>query len=82
MDTVKRVYNLIEERNITLYQLSQMSGVSYSTVKTTEKRGGQLKVDTIERICEALGITMSEFFQESSSPHGITICISNCTATG
>ena len=59
MDTVKRVYNLIEERNITLYQLSQMSGVSYSTVKTTEKRGGQLKVDTIERICEALGITMS-----------------------
>lgn len=82
MDTVKRVYNLIEERNITLYQLSQMSGVSYSTVKTTEKRGGQLKVDTIERICEALGITMSEFFQESSFPQGITICISNCPATG
>ena len=82
MDTVKRVYNLIEERNITLYQLSQMSGVSYSTVKTTEKRGGQLKVDTIERICEALGITMSEFFQESSSPQGITSCISNCPATG
>ena len=82
MDTIKRVYDLIKERNISLYQLSQMSGVSYSTVKTTEKRGGQLKVDTIERICEALGITMSEFFQESSSPQGITICISNCPATG
>ena len=67
MDTVKRVYNLIEERNITLYQLSQMSGVSYSTVKTTEKRGGQLKVDTIERICDALSITMSSFFTERKS---------------
>lgn len=82
MNTVKRVYDLIEERSITLYQLSQVSGVSYSTVKTTEKRGGQLKVDTIERICEALGITMSEFFQEASSSQSTTLYISNCTATG
>ena len=82
MNTVKRVYDLIEERNITLYQLSQMSGVSYSTVKTTEKRGGQLKVDTIERICEALGITMSEFFQESPSSKHRTMCISTYSSAG
>ena len=49
MNTVERVYDLIEERGISLYQLARMSGVSYSTVKTTEKRGGQLTVDTIER---------------------------------
>lgn len=64
MNTVERVYDLIEERDISLYQLARMSGVSYSTVKTTEKRGGQLTVDTIERICVALQITMSEFFSE------------------
>ena len=46
MNTVERVYDLIEERGISLYQLARMSGVSYSTVKTTEKRGGQLTVDT------------------------------------
>lgn len=62
MNTVQRVYTLIEERDMSLYQLAQISGISYSTVKTTEKRGGQLKVDTIERICRALGITMGEFF--------------------
>lgn len=62
MDTVKRVYTLIEERDMSLYHLAQISGVSYSTVKTTEKRGGQLNVDTIERICRALGITIGEFF--------------------
>ena len=56
MNTVERVYDLIEERGISLYQLA--------TVKTTEKRGGQLTVDTIERICFALQITMSEFFTE------------------
>jgi transcriptional regulator with XRE-family HTH domain len=64
MDTVKRVYELVEANHITLYQLSQKSGVSYSTIKTTEKRGGQLKVDTIERICMALGISLSAFFAE------------------
>ena len=66
MNTVERVYNLIEERDISLYQLARMSGVSYSTVKTTEKRGGQLTVDTIERICIALQITMSDFFSEEA----------------
>jgi transcriptional regulator with XRE-family HTH domain len=64
MDTVKRVYELVEANHITLYQLAQKSGVSYSTIKTTEKRGGQLKVDTIERICMALGISLSAFFTE------------------
>ena len=64
MNTVERVYDLIEERGISLYQLARMSGVSYSTVKTTEKRGGQLTVDTIERIRLALQSTMSEFFTE------------------
>lgn len=66
MDTVARVYALAREHGLSLYQLSQKSGVSYSTIRTTEKRGGQLKVDTIERICAALGISLSTFFAESS----------------
>ncbi len=64
MDTVARVYALAKAHHITLYQLSQKSGISYSTIKTTQKRGGQLKVDTIERICQALGIPLSAFFAE------------------
>jgi len=68
MDTVKRVYDLIDERKITLYQLAQSSGISYSTIKMTEKRGGQLKVDTIERICDALSISMSDFFADREYP--------------
>ena len=62
MDTVKRVYELAQDHDISLYLLSQKIGVSYSTIKTTEKRGGQLNIDTIERICRALGITLSDFF--------------------
>lgn len=64
MDTVKRVYQLAEARNMTMYQLSQKCGISYSTIQTAKKRGGQLKIDTIERICQALDITLSAFFAE------------------
>ena len=62
MDIVKRVQDLVAERHMTLYQLTQFSGISGSTLRSTRRRSGQLTVDTIERICDALDITLSEFF--------------------
>ena len=64
MDTIARVKQLSEEHNVTLCQLAKMAGITYSTLKNTELRNGQLKVDTIERICIGLNIPMSEFFEE------------------
>ena len=66
MDTVRRVYELAGQQDISLYQLAQRSGISVSTIKMTEKRGGQLKIDTIERICEGLGISLAVFFTTQS----------------
>ena len=63
MDTMARVKDLAEERSISLHKVSELSGVSYSTLKNTEWRKGQLTVDTIEKICKGLGITMSDFFR-------------------
>ncbi len=63
MDTVARVKQISAERNISLYELSQLAGISYSTLKNAEQRNGQLKVDTIERICCGLHISMSQFFE-------------------
>lgn len=65
MDTIKRVYELMGERGMSLCALSRLSGMNYSTIKTTERRGGQLSVDSIERICDALGITLADFFTET-----------------
>ena len=67
MDTIKRVYDLAEENDISLYQLAKDSGISLATIKAAEKRSGQLKIDTIERICEALEISLSAFFAERES---------------
>ena len=64
MNTLTRVYELLDDRALSLTKLAEMSGVAYSTIKMAESRNTQLSVDTIERICNALGITLSEFFAE------------------
>lgn len=64
MNTITRVYELLDDRALSLTKLAEMSGIAYSTIKMAESRNTQLSVDTIERICNALGITLSEFFAE------------------
>ena len=70
MDTLGRVYELLEARNMTLNRLALLSAVSPSTLRNTKRRGGELKVETIERICRALGITLSEFFAVQETDGG------------
>ena len=70
MNTIDRVTELVNERGLTLFKLAMLCNVPYSTLKNTEKRGGQLAVDTIEQICHGLGITMAEFFTEGGGKSG------------
>ncbi len=64
MDTIARVKELAAERNLSMLGLARVCDVPYSTLKNTEKRSGQLTVDTIERICLGLDIPLSLFFTE------------------
>lgn len=66
MNTVQRVKELAAERELSLFGLSKLCDVPYSTIKNTELRCGQLGVDTIERICTGLGIPLSRFFEEAN----------------
>ena len=67
MDTIARVHELADEQNMTMYRLAQISGISMTTIRMAERRGGQLKIDTIEQICKALGITLSAFFADQDT---------------
>ena len=51
VDTIKRVQDLMQARDMNLCVLAKKCGISYSTIQTTARRGGQLSVETIERIC-------------------------------
>ena len=63
-DTVGRVRQLAEERGLSIAELARLSGLNHSTFYTSLRRGGQLKIDTIDRLCGGLGISLAEFFSE------------------
>ena len=62
MDTIQRVRELANERNLTLSKLAGLCNLPQSTIKNTARRKGQLSVETLEQICHGLGISWSEFF--------------------
>ena len=62
MDTIQRVRELANERNLTLSKLAELCNLPQSTIKNTARRKGQLSVETLEQICRGLGISWSEFF--------------------
>lgn len=74
MNTMDRVCEIAEVRGLTLYKLAMLCDVSYSTLKNTQARGGQLTVDTIERICIGLNMTMAEFFTERGCKQNYEQC--------
>lgn len=65
IDTVRLAMDQIAAHGTTLYAISRDYNIPYSTIKNEEKRGNQLSVDTIELLCNALGITIADFFSKS-----------------
>jgi len=65
IDVAKRIKELCEANNIdSMYELSKLTQVPQSTLATIMTRGNAPRVDTLERICAGLGITLSDFFAE------------------
>ena len=64
MDTNQRIRQLMKERGLTEYRLALDSGLSKSTVSALLHRNTTPSVPTIEALCSALGITVSQFFAE------------------
>lgn len=61
MDCLERIRTLLEERGWSVYRLAQEAGVPQSTLANLFLRNN---MPTLERICQALGITMAEFFSQ------------------
>lgn len=61
----KRVFNLLNERKITQYELCKRGGVPRSTlndvVNTNKKR---ISTDTVLQICSTLEISLKDFFDD------------------
>ena len=62
MNTLERIRKLLDDRNWSMYKLSKLSGVSQSTLSNMFSRNNDPSISTLEDICKAFGITLSQFF--------------------
>ncbi len=62
----KRFLDLCKERGIKLNELSNLSGVTPSTVYSLmDEHRRDVSITTIKKLCDGLGITLGEFFTTS-----------------
>lgn len=65
MSVLEKIKKLQKERGWSTYKLAYEAGLTQSTLSNMFARGTCPTVDTLERICDAFGISLSEFFNEN-----------------
>ena len=67
MNARNKIQQLMEMNGWTKYRLSKEAGLSQSTVRNLFVRNNDPTLSTLEAICKAFGITLSQFFSEGSA---------------
>lgn len=67
MDVLNRIRNLQSERNWSDYKLAQEADIPVATLSSLFQRGNQPKIETLQSICNAFGLTLAQFFLEDES---------------
>lgn len=66
VNVLERITELREERYWTEYQLAEKSGLTQSTISSWYRKGMLPTIPSLTKICDAFGITMSQFFLEDT----------------
>jgi len=66
MDILKKINQLRIERQWSIYRLSVESDISQSTLTNMFNRETLPSITTLESLCQAFGITMSDFFADEN----------------
>lgn len=72
MDVLEKIKRLQKERGWTNAQLAESAGLTPSTLSMLHKRNNQPSISTLQAICSAFGITISQFFSDSDLPLDLT----------
>lgn len=63
---ILRILELLSEKNMNVYQLSNKSGVPRSTLsKFLSRKTKTIRLENLLYICEAFQITLSQFFNDT-----------------
>lgn len=72
MNVRVRLRQLMEQQSLSVYRLAQKSELSWNTIDNILKRDINPTVHTLEMLCNGLGITLIQFFDEEGSTVQIT----------
>lgn len=67
MDILEKITKLRLERNWTEYELAERSELTQSTISSWYRKHLIPTIPSLEHICDAFGITLSQFFLEENS---------------
>lgn len=62
IDVVKRINELLAQKGWSDYELSKQTNISTNTIYAWNKSGAVPSLTNIIKVCEALGITLGQFF--------------------
>ncbi len=82
MDVISRINSLMKERNWSDYRLSLESGLSSSTIANMHRRGTVPSISTLEQICDAFGISLSQFLRKIPFWYSLHLSRLKCSTHG
>ena len=71
-DILATINEYREARGWTEYQLSEQSGLTQSTISSWYRKNMMPSVASLEKICRAFGITLSQLFAEGETAVSLT----------
>lgn len=72
MTILERILRLREERGWSEYRLSEEAGIAQSTISSWFRKNVNPSKSSLEKICKAFNITMSQFFAFDNEPVVLT----------
>ena len=71
-DVIGHIKALCVERNWSYYKLAAKANIPYSTLNNMLHRSNIPTIPTLQKICDGLGISLSDFFADSPQSANLT----------
>ena len=71
--TLQRIEQLCADRNLTKYRLAKLAGLPQSSISNIVNRRSVPGIPTLQKLCDAFGITLAQFFAGEGATPDLTI---------
>lgn len=73
LDILDKIVKLRKERHWTEYELAERSGLTQSTISTWYRKNMIPSIPSLQKICDAFGISISQFFYDKDCDYTIML---------